>query len=415
MMDREIAPEVRQRKRIRRILAIFIAVAALAFSFAATLQWMRPSIRRADLELARVERGPVEATIQAGGTIIPAAETVISSPVDSRILRIDRRAGDAVRAGDVVLTLDTAGTRLEVERLESRLSSKVGEQTQLQLAQEETIANLIAQIEQKKLDRDILRFKAAQNERLFKEGLIAEQEHLAAAAAATKSEIELVQLDAAVQRAKRSREAQLSAGASEVDTLKKETIESQRQLALAMMRAERDGVVTWILQDPGATVRRGETVARVADLSSYRVAGSISEMYAPRLRTGMPVKVNVDDATTVTGSISSIDPRAEGGTVKFWVTLDEPSHPRLRNNVRVDLHVVTGRRAGVLRVRRGNLGRSVAEDVFMRRGDQLTRVPVQWGLMSHEVLEVGRGLKEGDEVVVSDMNDYDGVGKLRLK
>ena len=58
-MDREIAPEVRRQRIVKRAMTIAIATAAIIFSFAATLSWLRPSIRRADIRTARVDRKSV--------------------------------------------------------------------------------------------------------------------------------------------------------------------------------------------------------------------------------------------------------------------------------------------------------------------------------------------------------------------
>jgi HlyD family secretion protein len=156
-------------------------------------------------------------------------------------------------------------------------------------------------------------------------------------------------------------------------------------------------------------------VARIADLSSFRVVATISDVHVAKLSAGMPARVRLDDSTLVDGTIAGIDPRIENGTARFYVDLAQPSHAKLRNNLRVDVFVVTGRRNGALRVRRGALGQGEREEVFVVRGDELVRVPAQWGLAGEETIEVTGGLREGDEVVISNMNDYAGVKKLRLE
>jgi HlyD family secretion protein len=414
-MDREITEDVRRRRITRRVATAIVAVAAIAFSLAATVQWLRPGVKRGSIQTARVERGPVDATLQASGTVIPATEQVVSSPVEARVLRIVRRAGDRVKAGDEVIALDTSATRLDAERLADRVAQKESEEAQLRLSVEETIATLRAQIEQKKLDREIVAFKAEQTAKLSREGLVTTQENLAAATAVKKVDIELSQLGQALGRAQRNGEAKLAASSMELRTMRKEFAESNRQVGLAMMRADRDGVVTWAVQDAGATIRRGDVVARIADLSSFRVTATISDVHAAKLSAGMPARVRLDDATLVDGTIAGIDPRIENGTARFYVDLAERSHAKLRNNLRVDVFVVTGRRPDALRVRRGALGQGEREEVFVVRGDELLRVPAEWGLAGEETIEVKGGLREGDEVVISNMNDYAGVKKLRFE
>jgi HlyD family secretion protein len=413
-MDRDITQEERRRRIIRRVVTAVVAFAAAAFCLAATVEWLRPSLDRRDMLVARVGRGAVEATLQASGTVVPLVEQVVSSPVEARVLRVGRRAGAVVKAGDELLTLDTAATRLDVERLGDRVSSEQSESEQLRLRLDETIATLRAQLEQKKLDAEIVHYTATQKEKLRSEGLTADAEALAANATARKTDIELRQLQEALRRAEQSRVAQLAAARNELTSALRDREESRRQLDLAMLRADHDGVLTWVVPEVGATVRRGDVVARIADLSAYRVVATISDVHASRIGAGMRAWVKLDD-DTLPGTVDSVDPRIESGVMKFSVTLDAPSHPRLRNNLRADVLVVTGRRSGTLVVRRGALGRTNTDSAFVVRGDAAVRVPVRFGLGGDDTIEITQGLHEGEQVVISDMNDYEGVSKVRIK
>src|ERR1700704_3605930 len=172
-MDREIAPTVRTRRVTRRVIVAIIATAA-------TVSWLRPSVRRSDLQIARVERGVVDATLQATGTVVPEIETVISSPVEARALRIQHRAGDRLRAGDAILTLDTSATKLDLDKLNDAVAQKQSALMQARLKAEEEIAASVAALEQKRLDSDILKLKASQNTRMHAEGLVSAQDELGA-------------------------------------------------------------------------------------------------------------------------------------------------------------------------------------------------------------------------------------------
>lgn len=395
------------------MVAVTLAVAA--FAFAKSVEWLRPAVERRSLSVARVERGAVDATLQASGSVVPAFEQVVASPVEARVLRIVRRAGDRVQPGDEIVALDTTASQLEVDRYRERLAQKANETAQLRLRHDETLASLRAQIEQKQLDAEINRYQAEQNRRLREAGLVSEQSHLAADTASKKSVIELKQLGEALQRAQRTADAQLAAAAMELRMLQREQDESGRQLALAAMRAERSGVVTSIVQEEGTVVRRGDVIARVADLSSFRVLASISDLHATRLSRGMRVRARLEDRTEIGGSIASIEPRIENGTVKFYVDLDEGSHLKLRNNLRVDVFVLSGRRDNVLRVRRGALAQQEREEVFVVSGDEAIRKTVRYGLTGDDYVQVTSGLQEGEEVIISDMSSHEGVKRLRVK
>ena len=59
--------------------------------------------------------------------------------------------------------------------------------------------------------------------------------------------------------------------------------ELERKLQLANIVAGRDGVVTWVNKNIGAAVHEGESLARIADLSSFKVQGSISDNYLDQI------------------------------------------------------------------------------------------------------------------------------------
>lgn len=146
-MDREIEQTVRTKRTARRVVVAVLAAAALIFCVAATVSWLRPSVRRTDLQIARVERGTVDATLQAAGTVVPEIETVISSPVEARTLRIQHCAGDRLHAGDAILTLDTSATKLDLDKLNDAVAQKESALAQARLKAEEDIASAGAALE----------------------------------------------------------------------------------------------------------------------------------------------------------------------------------------------------------------------------------------------------------------------------
>jgi HlyD family secretion protein len=414
-MDRDITVEVRRTNTRRIVATTLIAIAIGGIGIATAVEKFRPSLDRSDVQVSRVKRGTIEETLSATGTIVPLVEQVISSPVEARVTKIRLRAGDRVKSGDELLSLDTSSSQLEAARLGDRVAQKESERSQLALQLDESIATLRAQIEQKKLDGDIHRYNAQQKSTLRAAGLASEQEFLSAQTALKKNDIELRQAAEALQRAIRSRAARLAAASSDLDQARRERGEADRQLQLAMLRSERDGVVTWIAREEGATVRRGDVIARIADLSAFRVDATMPDLHASRLAPGLRVHVKFDDSSAIAGTIDSIDPRIEGGQVRFRVALDEPAHARLRNNMRIDLAVAVRARANTLLLRRAAAGRVAGDALFVVHGNEATRTPVRFGLTGDDALEILSGLSEGDEVIVSDMTDYAAVRTIRIK
>lgn len=414
-MDRELDVSF-QRRRIGRRLAWGIGSLGLVVAVLVLLPgWLRPSIERDRIRTGRVDRGPVEGIVEASGTVIPAFESVVSSPVDARIEKILKRPGEAVRAGEEILRLDTSASRLALETIENNLARKVNEQQQVRLALEKSLNDLRGSIESSRLDAEASEYRAEQNRKLRTDGLVSEQNLKASEVEAKKARIELGRLLGSVAGERQSAQARLEGLELELRTLRKERDEARRQLELATTRSDRSGVLTWVVPQEGATIRMGEVVARIADLDSFRIEATVSDVHSSQLAPGLPVKVMID-GQPLTGHLSNIYPTIENGAVKFAVDLDDARHPKLRNNLRVDVLVVTASRPNTLRVPKGPFSQGGVKDtVFVIRGDRAVRRSVRFGVSGYDYLEVLDGLSEGEDVIISDMNDYEHLEMVSLK
>lgn len=414
-MDRELDASYRNR-RIGRRLAIALPILGLCVAVLVLLPgWLRPSLDRERIRTGVVDRGPIEGIVEASGSVIPAFEGVLSSPVEARVQKVLKRPGEVVRAGEEILRLDTSASRLDLERLEDQLAKKANEQEQARINLETRLAELRGQIESRKLDAEALRYRAEQNRTLRADGLVSEAVANASDVEARKAQIELAQLQEKAGNERRSTDAQLRGLELDLATLRKERDEAGRQLELATTRSDRAGVLTWVVPQEGATVQRGEVIARIADLDSFRVEATVSDVHSSRLHAGQTVRVMLD-GERLTGRLSTIDPTIENGAVKFKVDLDDARNPKLRNNLRVDVLVVTDSRADALRVPKGPFAQGEGTDeVFVVAGDRALRRPVRFGLVGYDALEVVDGLEVGDEVIVSDMKDYSHLDQIKLK
>src|SRR3989304_8582065 len=76
------------------LLLVALGVGGLGYAF-----WPEP----AEVELAQVERGPLQVTVDEDGKTRIREKYVVSAPLVGRLLRIDMEAGDPVAAGKTLL------------------------------------------------------------------------------------------------------------------------------------------------------------------------------------------------------------------------------------------------------------------------------------------------------------------------
>lgn len=414
-MDRELDVSFRRRLMGRRVAWAGGTVALLVAILLLLPGWLRPSIARERIRTGVVDRGPIEGVVEASGSVIPAFEGVISSPLEARVEKVLKRPGEVVRAGEAILKLDVSSAQLQLEKLEDQLARKANEQEQTRIGLEKNLTELNGRIESQKLDVEASRYREEQNRKLRADGLVSEQVLRGSEVEAKKARIELAQLLEQAGNERRATQAQIRGLELDLATLRKERDEARRLLDLATTRSNRSGVLTWVVPREGATVARGEVIARIADLDSFRVEATVSDVHSARLHPGQPVKVMVD-GEPLAGRLASIDPTIENGAIRFKVDLDEPRNPKLRNNLNVDVLVVTESRRDALRVPKGPFARGgESEQVFVVRGDRAVRRTARIGVPGYEHYEVLDGLAAGDEVVLSDMSEYEHLEQVKLK
>ncbi len=414
-MDRDLTSDERRRQSAKRVAGGIAVVGVACLLIVVVPRWLRPSVSRTRVRIDTVERGTVESAIEASGTVVPAAERALSSPISARVEKILKRPGQAVHAGDGIVELDTSAARLEVERLGDRLSQKRNEQTQLRIALEQSLADLRDRLDKARLDLEAASSRLERDRKLRVEGLVSDEELHTSEIETRKADLTVKHLGDAMDLEKRSTDARLNGTALDLGILEKDLAEARHRLDLATARCDADGVVTWVVAQEGATVAPGEVIGKVARLDSFRIEATISDVHAAQLHAGLPVSVVIDDRA-LPGTLASVNPAIENGAAKFFVDLQDPSDARLRQNLRVDVFVVTGKHEGVLRVARGPFaeGGSI-QQVFVVEGDRAVRKPVRFGLSGRDAFEIVDGLNEHDRVIVSDMQDYRGVTVLALR
>jgi HlyD family secretion protein len=413
-VDREIAPSERRRRVGVRVMVTAVPVVAVVLLLAWLPDLLRPGVARARIRTARVTAGPVDAMIMASGTVVPEIERVLSSPVDARVLRILKRPGARVERGDAIVELDTSESVLALDKLQSDLHVKQNEQAERRLALTTSLADIDGRIALKQLEVESAEARVAGDRTLVGEGLLSRDAFRRSELALTQARVELDQLRQQRANSEASTTVALDTLSLQRGTLDKEASQARRLVELSTTQSDRAGVVTWALSQEGGLVRKGDVIARLADLSSYRVDATVSDVHAGKLQPGMAAVVMVNDQP-IAGTVASVFPTVENGVIKFTVALAEPARDGLRPSLRVDVHVVTDHKARTLRVERGPFADDSSRRGFVVRGDRAVRVPLVLGLAGVDQVEVVSGAAEGDELIISDMRDYLHLESITLK
>ena len=414
-MDRALAPATQAQRRRRRWLLGAGLLALLLAGVVGLRAVLKPSLRRTDLLTSAVETGDVEASLTAAGLVIPGREAVLTSPLPSTIRRVAVAVGARVRPGQTILELDKEQANSALAKLDDEQLRNQNKNSQLQLSLERSLTDLRVQAQVQAVRVRSLESALRDEQQLLKIGG-------GPAESVRQAELNLTVARLEAQRLARQTRTQQRANAADVRELGYTVSVQQRSIAeLAGKLRQSDisspqpGVLTWVNESLGATVQAGEALARVADLSSFRVRATISDAYADALHPGDPVKVRIND-TDLRGAVASISPSVDKGVVTFYARLDNPRHPALRPNLRADVFVVTRAHRAVLRVKNGPFYQGGQEQpVFVVAGGRAVRRTVRLGDSNFDFVQVLGGLRAGEEIVVSDMKQHLDTPELIIK
>ncbi|MFI5157162.1 MAG: efflux RND transporter periplasmic adaptor subunit, partial [Chitinophagales bacterium] len=372
------------------------------------------SIKKSDFVTAIVETGAVENTISATGEILPEFEEIVSSPINASIQKVLLDAGSSVQSGQSILTLDKASSQIEYEKLGFQLESKRNTIKKLRLELAKSFYDLKSSNDIKQIRINSLQADVENSRRLFKAGGGTREDLEKAELNLKVARLEKEQLENEIRSKQQTmqvdmRESEIAASIQENDLH-----ELARKLKLANIVASRPGVVTWVNKNIGASIREGESLARIADLSSFKIVGSISDNSLDRIHNGMPVIIKINE-TQLRGTLSNIYPAVQNGIVSFDIRLQEKANKLYRPNMKVDVFLVTSSNNQVLRITNGAAFKGLpVQDIFVLNHGKAERRTVHIGMTNFDYVEIKDNVKVGDQVIISDMSSFKNAKEITI-
>src|SRR5512143_2379088 len=121
-MDQPISAQTVHRRKRTQLIVVVAVLSSLAFAAWGINRMVSPSVALDDIRVAEVHRGNIANTINASGVVIPVHEEQVSSPVQTKVSRVDVKAGQVVAAGELLLELDDRTIRLAIDNLDEQIA-----------------------------------------------------------------------------------------------------------------------------------------------------------------------------------------------------------------------------------------------------------------------------------------------------
>lgn len=273
----------------------------------------------------RTRSVPPENIVSTTG-VMEATEVELSPKIAGRVAWVCCKEGDAIKAGDIAVRLDSDEIKARVEEKRAALTGAESGITEAKVALE----NAFAQKESARFDleaagAEVKRAEALLNEAsenverargLFKDGYMAKKELDAAEAAFASASAVLSTAKArsrSSQAVLRNSEVNIKAARARIDSAgsKKAQAEAELRVLLAgladtVITSPINGVVVYKAFEAGEFVTPGAPVYTIDDLSNIWARADIEESGIQKVRLGAPAKVSLPGGASYDGKVIEI-------------------------------------------------------------------------------------------------------------
>ena len=405
-----------QRNKRIVLIAASVLVAVAVTVLLATLEPAVQTVRADTLWIGTVERGEFVRQVRGPGTLAPMQRRWITADTSGRVEEILALPGAGVTADTPLLRLENPELTVQLLNAQQQLSDAeaalVTMRSQVEsdrLAQQALIANVRTQYLEAKHRDEI-------NQELIQKtpGLVAEFD-LARGKQIVQELANRLRIESRrYEVLGNSSKEQIAALEEQADRLRAIVRFNEDRVASLNVTAGVTGVLAELPMEAGQWVRAGDTLGCVVEPGRLKAEIRIPQSQAEDIVVGQQAIVDTR-GDIIEGRVSRIDPTVRSGTVTIDIALPAELPRSVRPDMSVDGTVVLDRTADVIKM--GRPAQATAHStvgIYRLTDDIAERVQVELGRISVNEVEVVRGLNVGDEVVLSDMTQWQDSARLRV-
>ncbi|QZO14973.1 efflux RND transporter periplasmic adaptor subunit [Pseudoalteromonas piscicida] len=357
-----------------------------------------------------VKRGDLHINVRGTGVLVPKEKRWIAVSVSGRVERILKKPGAVVKQGELILELSNPHLVQQMEEAK----------WELQALQSEVQARKVA-LESELLDQEI----RVMNEKLSFERskltLNAQQELLEKGFdALSKIDFEEVKMDVMqyeqqwmlekqrLEKRKENLAAQVEASEARLGMMQQVVNRYAQQVDSLKVTATMDSIIQEVPIELGQEVSAGTNLALLARSDIFIAELRIPEKQIKDVALGQRTILDTR-SSKIEGSVLRIDPIVSNGSVQVDIELTSALPKEARPELSVDGVIEINTIPNTLFVRRPMFANSFSQmEIYILEtsGDFAVKHPVNFGFMSSQYIQIEGGLKEGEQVIVSDASNW---------
>ncbi len=393
------------------LLAIVIMLAGLALYRGWGFTQKRSGPQRAARMEVPVQVTPVvnkslTYSIKVTGDILPLMQVDLFPKVSGYLERIDVHIGDRVRQGQVIAQVDRTDFLQKVQEIEAKVAQAKAQLAEIETGTragelrqaEEAVRQAQSRFENAKLQHE--RIEALYKREVIskKERDVSDMDYIVAEAqwASSQQQLKLLR-EGARQEVKDASQAKLK----EIEAI----LEQERtRLQNAKIVAPFRGEISRKYVDAGALVSASTPLVSLVYTETLKIVANVLEKDIPLLKAGMSAKIRTESypERVFEGKVEKVNSALDLSTRTLQAEIYIPNPDRLlKPGMFSNVEVVLLKKPQTLVIPREAIQEAGNEmSVFVVEGNKALRRSITIGYEQERMVEVLKGLNEGDKVVI---------------
>ena len=350
------------------------------------------------VETHRVVRADMMRRISLFGETVSEAHIDVAPKYAGRITEVRVDLGDAVKAGDVLLVQDTGDLELSI-----RQNVAAARQAEADVTESEAIYK--ATYHKVKANFDRLKRNDERYAELYAQGAVSKEAY---------DEVHQTMIDSKAaldtllnQTMGEEMPASVESKRAALEKIRRGTAALEKQRDDLILRAPRDGVISYRAAEVGNIAQAGQKVLELVDNSKFYVDCQLSEQDVAALRTGLGVAVNIESlGDSYDGQIIYVSPATGGASRNYTVRIQLfNADERVKAGMFARTQIEILQRAQTLFVPKESVvEKNGKTSVFVIDGEaKAEERAVKTGLRNDAEVEILSGVEDGERVATSNL------------
>ncbi len=399
-------------KYVLTFILVFLAIAGA--SSCASRQ--EPAVATAPLvqgaKIETIAQQPLDESYEAVGTVRAKTSSIVSSKVMGNIVAMRVSEGDMVRAGQILVEIDSREARIQTQKSGAELVEMNGALDEVDRSIKAAESGRTAAEANRRLAASTLR----RYQQLLERQSVSPQEFDEVRA---RQEV----ADAEAERAGRllqSLVARRRMAQARIDQAKADVSGSQVYSSFTRIAAPINGIVVSRQADVGYMAAPGAPLLTIESGSDYRLEAAVQESQINKIHLRDQVQVQIDAlgqqelAGTVVEIVPASDPASRTYLVKISIALPSGNQQIIRSGLYGKARFITGQTQAITIPRKAVVENGQLTSVYVVDQSGIARMrSVRTGKTYSERLEVLSGLKEGEQIVVDGVEAVNDGSRVR--